>query len=134
MYKRQTKKGKVDIVSYERGVYPEYPLIWASNRPLSLTHSLRAVRVHDRIVKDLLSEPYLSYLLESLETSEDEWKDLYIIESEGFSKEGLTPDELDRRSAMWDILVELRLSLVTDEEKRHYQSELLRKIVIKRVK
>ena len=134
-----TKKGKVGVVSYERGVYPEYPLIWASNRPLSLTHSLRAIRVHDRIVKDLLIEPDLSYLLESLETNENEWKDLDLIESVNrlscaFSKEGITPDELDNISLRWDILVELRLGLVTDEEKRHYQAELLRKIVIKRVK
>ena len=129
----------ISVVSYERGVYPEYPLIWASNRPLSLTHSLRAIRVHDRIVKDLLIEPDLSYLLESLETNENEWKDFDLIESvydfsRAFSKEGIAPDELDKLSRMWDILVELRLGLVTDEEKRHYQAELLRKIVIKRVK
>ena len=134
-----TKYGKAKIVSYENGTDPEYPLIWASNRPLSLTHSIRAIRVHDRIVKDLLSETDLSYLLESLDTDEDEWKDFDIIESEyyfyqAFSKEGLTPDELSKLSAMWDILVELRLGIVTDEEKRHYQTEILRKVVIKRVK
>lgn len=134
-----TKYGKAKIVSYKKGVDPEYPLIWASNRPLSLTNALRAIRVHDRIVKDLFSEPDLSYLLEFLETNENEWKDLDLIESQYefsrvFSKEGITLDELDKLSHMWDILVELQLGLVTDEEKRHYQSEILRKIVMKRVK
>ena len=134
-----TKYGKAKIVSNEKEINPEYPLIWASNRPLSLTDSIRAIRVHDRIVKDLLSETDLSYLLESLDTDEDEWKTFDIIESEyyfsrAFSKEGLTPEELDKLSATWDVLVELQLGLVTDEEKRHYQTELLRKVVIKRVK
>ena len=134
-----TKYGKARIVSYEKGIDPEYPLIWASNRPLSLTNSLRAIRVHDRIVKDLLSEPDLSYLFEFLETNENEWTDFDLIESpyyfsRAFSKEGITTEELDNLSHMWDILVELQLGLVTDEEKRHYQSEVLRKIVIKRVK
>ena len=123
----------------KEGFILNIPLFWASNRPLSLTHCLRAIRVHDRIVKDLLSEPDLSYLFESLETNETEWKDLDLIESVNrlscaFSKEGITPDELDNLSLRWDILVELRLGLVTDEEKRHYQAELSRKIVIKRVK
>ncbi len=60
-----TKRGWPKHVSPKKPL--EYPFLWASNRPLSLAHALRVVRLHDDIVKELVGDPIPQYLDEFFE-------------------------------------------------------------------
>lgn len=118
-----TKRGRRRPVPFSRGIPPEYPLLWASNRPLSLNHALRAARVHDGIVRELLGEPTLGYLHSILEIGDD--SQMHFIE--GMLPKQISPEVLKKLAQVWDNQVEKGLQGVSDDDQRLYLLELSRK-------
>ncbi len=124
------KRGRRRPVPFSRGIPPEYPLLWAGNRPLSLNHALRAARVHDGIVRELLAEPTLGYLRSVLEIGDD--SQMHFIE--GVLPKAVSPDVLEKLAQVWDNEVEKGLEGVSDDDRRLYLLELSRKATIRSVK
>lgn len=106
-----------------------YPLLWDGNRPLFLSHALRAARLHDAVVRDLFvgRSPKL-YLHSDLH---DRHPESNLIEN-GLPKT-LSPGVLDQLAAAWDNSVEQELSAVPDEEQRELLLELQRKATLRPV-
>jgi hypothetical protein len=125
-----TKGGKRRPVPLRRGTPPEYPLLWAGNRPLSLTHALRAIGVHDSIVRELLGEPIFGHLRNILEVGDD--SRMHLIE--GFLPKPISPEVLQRLAQVWDNVVERGLANVSDDDQRLYLLELSREVTIRSVK
>jgi hypothetical protein len=102
-----------------------YPFLWESNRPLSLSHALQAVRVYDGIVHDLLV---------NTSTKLQTYSDLHDERPEGNLVEARLPkpfssEVLDQLASDWNS-VERKLQTVPDEETRALLFELNRKVNI----
>jgi hypothetical protein len=125
-----TKRGRRRPVPFSRGIPPEYPLLWASNRPLSLNHALRAARVHGGIVRELLGEPTLGYLRDILEIGDD--SQMPFIEY--MLPKPVSTQVLERLAEVWDNQVEKGLEDVPNDDQRLYLLELARAASIHSVK
>jgi len=124
-----TKRGKRRPVPLKRGMPPEYPLLWASNRPLTLTHALRATGVHDSIVRELLGESTLGRLRNILEVGDD--LRMHLIE--GFLPKPISHEVLKELAQEWDDVVQKGLD-VSDDDQRLYLLELSRQANVRSVK
>ncbi len=127
-----TRKEEIIILSRTQGAPPHYPLLWQSNRPLSLTHAIRAIRQHDKIVQQLLGEPSLGYLLTSIEI-QGKVSDSTI---EGGLRKPFTSESLDVLSRLWDKLIGNGWEDYSgdEEDEQRLIIELSRKVNIRRVK
>lgn len=114
------KGGKALQISLGEG---EYPFLWASTRPLSLTHAVRAAKVHDTIVQDLLEQsPRVRDLLDVSEATTS-----HLI---------MTPakrEKLETVGLTWD-LVDEKLRGIPLKEKRLFVLEMIRDCNIRPVK
>lgn len=123
----QTTRGKrIREVAFRK----RYPFLWDGNRPLSLSHALQAVRLHDAVVRDLFvgRSPKL-YVHSDLH---DEHPESNLIQN-GLPKT-LSPAVFDQLAAAWDNSVEQELSAVPDDEQRELLLELQRKATLRSVK
>lgn len=125
-----TKRGRRRPVPLSRGTPPQYPLLWASTRPLSLNHALRAARVHDGIVRELLSESSLGCLRNILQVGDD--SQMHFIE--GVLPKQISPEVLKKLVKLWDKLIEQALHDVSLDDQRLYLLDLQRKKTIRSVK
>jgi hypothetical protein len=120
-----TKREVVREVYYPK----QYPLLWHGNRPLSLSNALRAVRLHDAIVRDLFirrsSKLYVHSVLH------DEHPEQSLIEN--MLPKRLSPEFLDQLAHTWDNTVERQLEMVPSEELREILLELQRKATLRSV-
>ncbi len=122
-----TKGGYQFKLRRSRGEPPEYPLHWESNRPLSLSFALRAVRLHDVIVQELLDGRAQEYLHEALEFSQ-----LSLIQ--GLLPKWMKPETLDLLALVWDGEIETELRKVSEGDRRNFLIELERQQIIHSVK
>lgn len=125
-----TKRGTPHPVPLSRGIPPEYPLLWASNRPLSLIHALRAARVHDGIVRELLGEPTLGYLRGALEIGDE--SRMHFIED--MLPRPVSTEVLEKLAQVWVDWVDKELNNVSDDDQRLYLLERTRAANIHSVK
>lgn len=108
----------------------QYPYLWDSNRPLSLSHALRAVTIHDAIVQDLFVNP--SSRLKLYSELHDDHSELNLIENR--LPKSLSPKRLDELAHAWDNFIERELEAVPAEEKHALLLELQRKSNLHSVK
>jgi hypothetical protein len=106
-----------------------YPFLWDGNRPLSLSHGLRAIRVHDCIVHDLLLNRAAEF---------HTFSDLHDISAknnliEAKLPKALSTEKLDQLASAWRKLEEA-LNLVPAEEVRPLLIELNRRTTMRPVK
>lgn len=122
----QTTRGKrIREVAFRKG----YPFLWHGNRPLSLSHALRAVRLHDAIVRDLFVNRSPKLYVHS--DVHDEHPESNLIEN-GLPK-ALSSEVLNQLAHAWDNSVEPQLEAVPVEEHRALLLELLRKANLRSV-
>ena len=124
-----TKRGQRRRVPLSKGMPPEYPLLWASNRPLSLTHALRAARTHDAVVRDLLWEPTLRYLRAAFDVPEDGAQSIGLIEQ--LLPQSCAFNRVDALAKEWDGVVEEGLASVSEEDDRLFLLDLRRKATLR---
>jgi hypothetical protein len=106
----------------------DYPFLWSGNRPLSFSHALQAIRLHDAIAKDLLIKRHPPLHLHS---------DLHDEDPEGnFIENGLpkaiSPDDLNQLADDWDS-VDKQLEAVSVEEQRVFLRDIQRKTTLRPV-
>jgi hypothetical protein len=122
----QMTRGEVARVVYSP---KEYPLLWDGNRPLSLSHALRAVRLHDSIVGDLFARRSSRLYMHS--DLHDRHPKHSMIETA--LPKRLSPDVFDRLADTWDNAVEKQLEKVSADEHREVILDLLRKATLRSV-
>jgi hypothetical protein len=123
-----TRRDHILPVSPSRGEPPEYPLLWASSRPLSLSHAVRAIRLHDTIVRELYVDGSPISLGSILH---DEHREKNLIEN-GLPKR-ISTEYLNQLAREWDRPVEKGLAAVPDEDCRIFLLELGRKVNLRSV-
>lgn len=105
-----------------------YPLLWASNRPLSPRHTLRAMRTHDRLVAEFANASEIDRLRDELDLGND--LEFALIERQlRFVAKG-DPDHV---SAEYEEL-EQALSEIPDEERRQFALDMNRRAMVRPVK
>jgi hypothetical protein len=126
LFRQKTRGGHIaDVTSSNH-----YPYLWESNRPLSITHSLRAVRLHDAIVSDLFVRR--SPRLKMHSDLHDENPVGNLIET-GLPK-NISPKDLDLLADVWDNTVDKQLQEVTSEEINEFGNDLKRKATLHSVR
>jgi hypothetical protein len=123
----QTTRGDRIIEPFD---LKRYPYLWNSNRPLSLSHAVRTVRVHDAIVRDLFLNPSSRLKLNS--ELHDGRSELNLIESQ--LPKSLSSRAVDELGHIWDDLIEGALESVPIEEMESLLLELQRKTNLHSVK
>ncbi len=123
-----TRRDRILPVSPLQGEPPDYPFLWASNRPLSLSHALRAIRLHDAIVRELFVDGSSISVGSDVH---DEHREMNLIEN-GLPKR-ISTEYLNQQAQQWDGSVEKELAAVPGEDCRIFLLELERKANLRSV-
>jgi len=103
-----------------------YPLLWHGNRPLSLSHALRAVRLHDAVVRDLFVRRSSKLYVHS--DLHDEHPEHSLIENA--LPKRLSSGVLDELANTWDNVIERQLEEVPADKHREMILNLRRKATL----